>query len=187
MTMPFLNGKHLYLRSLVQSDAEGPYLGWFNDEEVCWGNSHHVFPFHPEAATAFIRHVNDSQDELVLAIILREGDLHIGNIALQQIHPAYRCADFSIVLGDRSAWGKGFGKEAGRLLCDHGFRALNLHRIACGTFEDNEAMKRLAMFLGMQEEGRRRQAAFKRGHYIDIIEYGVLKEDYEQRWRSEEE
>jgi ribosomal-protein-alanine N-acetyltransferase len=178
--IPFLRGERAYLRALVESDLEGPYLTWFNDEEVCRGNSHYVFPYTAEAALTYIRHAGQSRENLILAIVRREDDNHIGNIALQSIHPVYRSADLSIVIGDKSAWRKGYAREAMRLLCEHGFGALNLNRIACGTFEDNEAMKRLALAVGMREEGRRRQAAFKQGRYLDIIEYGVLKSDYER-------
>jgi [ribosomal protein S5]-alanine N-acetyltransferase len=181
VTGAFLNGERLYLRALVESDAEGPYANWFNDEEVCSGNSHHVRPFTREAALAYIRQSRQTNDSLILAIVLRDGDRHIGNIALNSINRIYRTAEFSIVIGDKSAWGSGYSKEAARLLCDHGFAAMNLNRIGCGTFEDNEPMKKLAKFLGMREEGRRRQAVFKRGRYLDIIEFGVLKDECESR------
>ena len=176
--IPFLDGERVYLRSLIESDAEGPYLTWFNDEKVCRGNSHHVYPYTAEAAASYVSHAAQTRDSVILAVVLHENDQHIGNIALQDIHHVYRSAEFSIVIGEESAWGKGYGKEAARLLCDHGFEALNLHRIGCGTFDDNEAMKRLALYLGMKEEGRRRQAAFKQGRYVDVVEYGVLKSDY---------
>jgi [ribosomal protein S5]-alanine N-acetyltransferase len=184
VTGAFLNGERLYLRSLVESDADGPYANWFNDDEVCSGNSHHIRPFTSEAALAYICHSRQTNDSLILAIVLRDGDRHIGNIALDSINRVYRTAEFSIIIGDRSAWGSGYSKEAARLLCDHGFAAMNLNRIGCGTFEDNEPMKKLAKFLGMKEEGRRRQAVFKRGRYLDIIEFGVLRSEYESRGTS---
>jgi len=177
---PFLVGTGVYLRPLVESDVEGPYVTWFNDEEVCRGNSHHVFPYTRAEALEFIQQAARTRDELVLAIILREEDVHIGNIALQRIHRIYRSADLAIVIGEKTAWGKGYGKEAGRLLCDHGFGAINLHRIGCSTFSDNTGMRELAVALGMKEEGVRRQAAFKHGGYVDVIDYGVLREEYER-------
>jgi [ribosomal protein S5]-alanine N-acetyltransferase len=176
---PFLVGERLFLRPLSESDIAGPYVEWFNDEEVCRGNSHHVFPYTPESARAYVRQARNNRDALILAIVLKDEETHIGNISLQEIHWIYRSAEFAVVIGDRRHWGKRFSIEAGRLLCDHGFRAMNLNRIYCGTFEDNVAMRRLALALGMLEEGRRRGAAFKRGRYLDIIEYGALKTDYE--------
>ena len=114
------------------------------------------------------------------------GDRHIGNIALQHIHPVNRAAQFSIVVGEKDSWGQGVGKEAGKLICDHGFQSLNLHRIACGTFENNIAMQRLAEFLGMVKEGVRRKAVYKGGKFLDVIEYGVLRDEYEKRWSHNE-
>lgn len=178
----FLVGNDIYLRSLVESDAEGPYPTWFNDQEACRGNSHHVFPYTRDAAISYINQANQTHENLILAIVSREDDQHIGNIALQHIHPIYRSAELSIIIGEKQYWGKGVGKEAGRLICDHGFQALNLHRIGCGTFENNVAMQRLATYLGMVKEGVRRQAAFKEGKYIDVIEFGVLRHEYEEHW-----
>lgn len=173
----FLLGENVYLRALRDEDAEGPYGGWFNDEEVCLGNSHHVFPYTKEAALEFIRAVHKRRDCLVLAIAGRADNRHIGNISLQNIDPVHRAAEFAILIGDRASWGKGFGKEAGKLLVAHGFRALNLHRIHCGTLATNVGMQHLARHLGMREEGRRREAAFKNGRFVDVLEYGVLENE----------
>ena len=55
---------------------------------------------------------------------------------------------------------------------------MNLHRIYCGTSSENIPMQELALSVGMKKEGRRRQAAFKAGRYLDIIEYGLLKKEF---------
>jgi RimJ/RimL family protein N-acetyltransferase len=41
-------------------------------------------------------------------------------------------------------------------------------------------MQKLALKLGMKPEGRRRQAMYKNGKYSDILEYGILKTEYEK-------
>lgn len=182
MTRAFLEGRLVDLRHLEPGDASGPYADWFNDVEVCRGNSHHVFPFTPEQARDYIAKVRNARDCLVLAIVRKTDGRHVGNVALQQIHPIHRSAEFAIVIGDRTAWGKGFSKEAARLICAHGFEALNLHRIGCGTYASNQAMVRLAKHLGMRPEGRRRRAAFKSNRYHDILEFGVLRSEFQARF-----
>ena len=81
--------------------------------------------------------------------------------------------------GEKEVWGKGYSKEAGRLIVNHAFKVLNLQRIFCGTSEKNIPMQRLALGMGFKEEGRRRRSVFKDGEYLDILEYGLLKEEWE--------
>jgi [ribosomal protein S5]-alanine N-acetyltransferase len=176
----FLIGQRLYLRALEENDADGAYVGWFNNAEVCAGNSHHVFPFTRDAALEYIRRAGQRTDSLILAIVLKENDRHVGNIALQDIHPINGSAELSILLGEREAWGAGYACEAARLLLAHGFTELNLRRVGCGTFAGNEPMLKLALRLGMKEEGRRRQAAFKAGRYHDVVEFGLLRDEFDQ-------
>ena len=177
---PFLKGRRVFLRSLELADSQGAYALWFNDAAVCQGNSHHVFPFTQEEAAIYIEESRLRRDALILAIVSNEERKHLGNIALQSIDFIARMAEFSIVVGENTAWGQGYGREAAHLLFAHGFDALNLHRIGCGTFASNQAMCALALSLGMKEEGRRRQAAFKNGVYQDIIEFGILSCEFDR-------
>ncbi len=175
---PFLKGADIHLRALQESDCQGAYLQWFNDAEVCRFNGHHLFPYQREEAEAYVRKVELSPSDLVLAIVLTAGDRHIGNVSLQNINLVHRSAEFAIVLGEKEIWGKGYSKQAARLILNHGFLTLNLQRVECGTAETNIPMQRLAESLGMQKEGCRRQALFRENRYLDIVEYGVLKEEY---------
>lgn len=174
----FLQGDRIVLRNLQLADADGPYPSWMNDPEVCQYNSHHVYPYTPEKARQYIESVRATSNAVVLAVVIKETGEHIGNISLQGIHPVHRSAEFAILMGDKAHWGNAYGKEAGILLCRHGFNALNLHRIYCGTHEHNVGMQKLALYLGMQEEGRLRQAQFKQGQYVDNLLYGVLRDEF---------
>ena len=91
-----------------------------------------------------------------------------------------RSAEFAIILGDKEYWGKGIGKEASSLIVKHGFEQMNLHRIYCGTSEENIAMQKLAASLGFKEEGRSRQEMFKNGSFKDVIRYGLLSDEFKQ-------
>ena len=178
MAIEFLSGEHIYLRPLTESDVNGPYLKWFNDPEVSAANGHHYRPFTKDEALAYVHRAAVATDEFVLAIAARDDNRHIGNVTLRRIDAIAKSAEFAIVIGDKTAWGKGYGKEVGRLVLDHAFNELNLQRVHCGTYETNTGMQKLAAFLGMQEEGRRRKATFKSNRYLDVIEYGVLREEY---------
>ncbi len=178
MERPFLEGATIYLRPLSTDDLAGGYPNWLNDPEVSAHNSHHVFPYTLAQTKGYIESVQNDPQNLVLAIVAKDGNKHIGNIALQHINLIDRNAEYAIIVGDKGYWGRGVACEASRLLLTHGFNVLSLHRIYCGTSSTNIAMQKLAIALGMQKEGCRREAQYKDNAYVDIIEYGVLKEEF---------
>lgn len=177
----FIEGKNVALRGLQESDLEGDYVEWLNDPEVCKYNSHGKFPYLKEQAQKYIQSTINSKNILVLAMVDKKTKKHIGNIALQSINWIDRSAEYAILLGDKKSWGKGFSKEASDLLLKHGFLQLGLNRIYCGTSEKNKAMQALAKFMKMKKEGVRRKAIFKEGQFLDVYEYGVLKNEYIKR------
>jgi ribosomal-protein-alanine N-acetyltransferase len=178
MIVNFLEGERIFLRALTKQDLNESYLQWLNDEEVCRGNSHAVFPNTEEKMLRFFESQQNQMNQVVLAIIHKEDQKHIGNVSLQNINWISRNAEFAIVMGEKDYWGKGFGEEAALLITRYGFERLNLHRIYCGTFSTNESMKKLAAKLSMKQEGIRREAVFKNGNYLDLYEYGVLKTEF---------
>lgn len=173
-----LEGEQIYLRPIALSDADGAYPSWLNNPEVCRYNSHGDTLYTGEMAQTYIENVVNNPSYAVFAICLREDDRHVGNISLQQVSAKNSCAEFAILIGEPSVFGKGIGYESGRLLLDYAFNTLKLHRLYCGTHAENSAMQNLALKLGMSEEGRRREAFFKNGHFADIVEYGILADEY---------
>jgi len=178
MKNSFLHGERIYLRTLTEEDAEGSYIQWLNDAGLCNYNSHHVFPYSKDSAVSYIKSSLGSRSSLILAVVVKNNNVHIGNISLQNINYISRNAEFAILLGEKDYLRKGYAKEAANLIVGHGFMELNLFRIYCGTSADNIPMQKLALSLGMREEGRRRSAMFKHGQYVDMLEYGLLKNEF---------
>lgn len=172
-----LQGSQIYLRPLELSDSNGSYPNWLNTPEVCRYNSHGESLYTSEIAHAYITSTIDNPTIKVFAICLKENNQHVGNISLQQISAKNKSAEFAILIGEPSVYGRGIGYESGLLLFDYAFTTLKLHRIHCGTHAENFGMQHLALKLGMSEEGTRREAIFKNGQYANIVEYGIL--DYE--------
>jgi ribosomal-protein-alanine N-acetyltransferase len=169
----------LYVRGLCRADIDSDYFLWFDDQDVCRHNSHGMFPNSRAKMEAYFDEIESSDRALVWAIIVRNDEKHVGNISLQSINWKTRAAEFAILLGHNEGRGKGYGYEVAMMLLSHGFTKLGLNRIYCGTSANNIAMQKLAGKLGMLPEGRRRSALYEDGKYVDVIEYGLLKEDYE--------
>lgn len=178
MKTPFLVGENVYLRTIGEGDLNENYREWFNDEEVNRYNSHHRFPNYDENMRKYYDRVIKSKENLVLAVCDAKTDTHIGNIALENIDALNQSAELAIIIGNKDYWSKGYGSEAARLLVSHGFKELNLHRIYCGTQEDNVGFQKLAASLGFKEEGRKRESIFRGGKFKDIILYSLLRDEF---------
>ncbi|SKB33278.1 GNAT family N-acetyltransferase [Malaciobacter marinus] len=175
MKSKFLESQRLYLRPLCIEDSNTNYVNWLNDEEVCKFNAHHRFVNTKEKTQEYIQNINSSNSNLVLAICLKENNQHIGNVSIQNINFIDSNAEFAIIMGEKNYHGKGFAYEASKLIIEHAFNSLNLHRVYCGTSKENISMQKLAKKLHMKEEGILKQAIFKNGKYLDIILYAIIK------------
>lgn len=175
----FLYNDNIILRPVSRQDLNDEYLLWLNDQETCAQNSHAYFPYTMDQLIKHYESKLTGNQEIRLAIVLKEENVHVGNVSLQNINWINRSAEFAILLGHKKYWGKGIGYMASLLIMDHGFRNLNLHRIYCGTTSGNISMNKIAEKIGMKKEGIRREAFFKNGSFQDVVEYGILKHEFE--------
>jgi [ribosomal protein S5]-alanine N-acetyltransferase len=118
-------------------------------------------------------------DEVIWAVVEQESKRCVGHVGIYQIDYRIRDAEFAIMLGDRTIWGRGLGKACTQFAIDFGFRELNLNRIHLSVLATNERAIHLYQALGFQDEGRLRQAQFKTGHYVDVVLMSMLRSEYE--------
>ncbi len=102
----------------------------------------------------------------------------IGGCGFFNLDDRNRSAEFGISIGDKTCWDKGYGTEAVRLLCRHGFDTLNLNRIYLRVLETNPRAIRAYEKAGFTHEGRQRQAWYKDGRYLDFLVMSILKEEF---------
>ena len=85
----------------------------------------------------------------------------------------------TFTIGDKSYWGKGYGKDAINTLLDYAFRLRNVRRVYLTVNGPNERAIRAYKACGFIEEGRLRRHAWSNGQYIDILYMGVMREEWE--------
>jgi len=178
MDYPFLLGDRLYLRPLDVEDMER-CLRWINDPEIS-RNLGHRFPVGRAGERAWLEGHYKDQREVPLAIVLKDGDRHIGNCGLHEIDLANRKAVFGLLIGERDAWGHGYGPEAARLLLGYGFADLGLHRVSLQVFAFNEPAQRVYEKVGFVREGCFRDAYYRGGAFHDAIIMALLDEEWEE-------
>jgi RimJ/RimL family protein N-acetyltransferase len=89
----------------------------------------------------------------------QEDYLPIGTCQFHKIDERNRSAEIGIMIGEKAYWNQGFGTETVRLLFEHGFATLSLHRIWLQVYENNKRAIRAYEKAGFQYEGK-----FREGH-----------------------
>ena len=83
-----------------------------------------------------------------------------------------------IGLGNESQRGKGYGKEAMKLLLEYGFNKLNFHRIQLNVLEFNYGAIALYEKCGFKKEGIFREFVLRDGNRYNLLLYGLLKKEW---------
>jgi len=177
MYHPFLVGENIYLRRVEKGDLEGNYFQWLNDQEVTRWMQNGIFPNSAESMLDYYMATVSSATDMNLAIILKDGDRHIGNIGLNSLNQVFRSAEVGILIGEKDTWGKGYGSEAIKLLAGHAFTRMNLNRLGAGAVAENAGCIRAFEKAGFIREGVSRQAYYCAGQYRDCVHLGLLRTD----------
>ena len=116
------------------------------------------------------------REGFVLAVIEKNDNIHIGNVALVNIQPVHRCAEPTILIGNRNYWHKGYGSECIYILTKHGFTQLNLNKIFAGSF--NPAFVKCVEKIGWIKEGEFRERIWSAGRYHNQVWMSMLKSEF---------
>lgn len=74
---------------------------------------------------------------------------------------------------------KGYGSEAINWVLDWAFKYANVHKVEIGAVSYNDRAAHLYEKLGFKPEGRRRHVVFVNRQWYDIIEFGMLEDEWE--------
>lgn len=103
---------------------------------------------------------------------------YLGTLAIQNIDWRNKKAEYVRLLIDKDYRGKGIAYQAEKLLLDYAFNYLNLNKIYCQTYIDNEAVINLHLKTGFKKIGIHKNHIYREGKYIDIQIMEILKEEF---------
>ncbi|MFA6260118.1 MAG: GNAT family N-acetyltransferase [Bacteroidia bacterium] len=176
----FVESTSIYLREVRESDVNDHYYNWLNDPEINQFLETRYVPRSLENIRAFVKSMDGNSHEVFLAICDKATDKHIGNIKLGPINWIHRYADISLLVGDKSYWGKGIATEAIRLVTEFAFYRLNLHKVKAGCYAENVGSKKAFEKVGFVLEGVMKKQWILNGEFQDQLYLGLCVEDYKR-------
>ncbi|MCJ7535026.1 MAG: GNAT family protein [Anaerolineales bacterium] len=175
-------GDRIRLRHVERDDLP-QFVEWLNDSRVARGLSIHIPLSMDEEERWYGQMLKSPNEERPLCIEAKQEDgwRLIGNSGFFSIDWRCRSGEFGIFIGDTAIWDQGYGTEVVRLILQHGFCTLNLHRIFLRVFADNLRAIRVYEKVGFIHEGRQRQAEYHDGQFCDVIFMSMLRPEWDEQ------
>jgi RimJ/RimL family protein N-acetyltransferase len=175
-----IEGEHVVLRRHEPANLAA-FRRWYGDREVARLARYQDGPMRLDEIDRFFQTRALGKDSLAMAIHVRGTDRLIGSCAFSQLDGDNGSVMYHITIGEKDAWGHGYGTEATALMVEHAFRALGLHRVALSVFEFNERATRAYRRCGFIVEGRAREAIWRDGRWWDELSMSILATEWQAR------
>jgi RimJ/RimL family protein N-acetyltransferase len=170
-------GERIFLSTVNKADLP-LFARWFADLELTTYLGRMGMAFMPDHEQEWYDSVVRDQDLRTFSIIVREDLRPIGSVSLGKLGNRAQTAELGIAIGDKTAWGQGYGTEAVRLITDFGFTFLNLHTIYLWHAGFNERGHRAYLKAGFRNAGRLRGMRVFNGKRYDDILMDVTRDEF---------
>jgi len=75
---------------------------------------------------------------------------------------------------------KGYGTESSIAIINFCFKKMKFHKMYADTTPDNKGAQKLLKKLGFKLEGKIRDRNYKKGKWVDELDYGLLKNEWKK-------
>jgi len=173
-----LEGTLVRLRPPERADLLSVF-DWYNDPEIVSPFDRFSLDTFDEFSAAVAAAPGDPRSLAPRWVVERASDRYLlGLVGHYRPHPILETTDVWYVIGDPTNRGKGYGREAVRLLVGELFRDAGLERVGATCDVENLASSRLLERLGFRLEGTMRSALFHHGRWHDVRVYGVTRSEW---------
>ncbi|TAL00179.1 MAG: N-acetyltransferase [Rhodospirillaceae bacterium] len=176
---PRLETPRCILESFGEIHLSDRYVGWLNDPETTRFSQQRYRRHDLESCRAYMTSFV-GMPHYFAAIVAKDRSLgHIGNINAY-VDERNGVADVGILVGERGAWGTGYGTEAWVAFCRHLLLSCGIRKVTAGTLANNIAMLGIMRKAGMKDDGRRLRQSIHEGQEVDIVYAALFRDDIER-------
>lgn len=179
----YMESERLWFRAPQKSDA--PFFTQaLQDPRVRRTLFAGRYPFNEQSEEAWLERMSqppimDGRTDVLFTFGLKGEDQALGNSGLHKISMVHRNAEWGIFIGRPEQWGKGYGREVCKQMLGYAFHTLNLHRVYLRALTSNEGGIKAYKAAGFRQEGVLRQHMFVNGEYVDMVQMGVLRDEWQ--------
>ncbi len=179
-TCPSAPGAIVRAGALVALKRHAPenreaFIRWYQDPDIAYTLRHDLQPLNRIQAAGYFDTIilPMSARGVCWAVYTVEGDRLIGSTALTEINERQGTCLFRIVIGEKDAWGQGYGTEATRLVVEQAFEHLGLRQVRLEVFAHNERAQRAYFRAGFHITGEHREWIPNKRFDLHVIEMAI--------------
>ena len=169
-----LEGEKVYLSPINLDDYE-TYVKWLNNPRITQFLSTNDSLITLSNEKELLEKI--ANEEFTYAIVRKEDDTLLGNVGLLRIDYKDGKASLGIFIGEEDNLSKGYGSEAIKLITGFAFNELRLHNIDLTVHADNARAIKAYTKCGFVEYGRRHEALYYNGKYIDLVHMELINKN----------
>ena len=177
----FAVGKSIYLRHPTEKDVRGKWHEWMSDPAVTRFLVQRNWPNSLESQLDYYNSLKDDRSKLVLAIVDKATETHIGICSLSGIDHLHRFCDFALIIGEEEYRRGGLAVDAMGLLLEVAFNRLNIRKVRGGHVGTNDHTSMLLKFFNFKIIGRFEELFWVDGQYEDLVLSVLDRKDWQSR------
>jgi RimJ/RimL family protein N-acetyltransferase len=175
-----LKGEMVTLRAVEKEDQESLWRFWNDLEVELAGGGDPPLPVSLERLRARFEREEREGTRDKTDFMIEVDSASIGHCGLFHADVAALRCELGIAIGEKYYWGRGYGREAVRLLLDYAFWIRNFRRVWLEVHAANERAIRAYRACGFVEEGRMREHVWLAGRYVDNVIMGVMRDEWQE-------
>lgn len=168
------------------TNDEADFVRWYTDADIAYVLRHDLRPLSPYQAQGYFTTIVMPNSAHGTAWAIREiasGNL-LGTTAITEIDETRGECLFRIVIGEKQAWGHGFGTEATRLVVAEAFERFKLQAVNLEVFDHNPRAVRSYEKVGFVEQ--KRTVEWARDTRLDVIAMRLDRSNWDRTFASDQ-
>ncbi len=170
----------LTLRKFTVNDFEEMFDNWANDERVTRYLTWDPHKSKEETKQLLDLWCAEYENPNRYNWALEYEGATIGNISVVRFNEKCESAELGYVMG-YAYWNKGLMTEAVKAVIDYLFLEIGVHRVGICHAVKNPASGKVAQKCGLMFEGTKRESyKLSSGEFLDISDYGIVRNEWEK-------
>lgn len=171
MKTPTIKTKRLILKNLLPSDAKE-----YSKAEISYHSTGKINT--ENKARNHIKKSLEDKQSFEWGLFLKKSGKLIGVIELDHLSWFdHKAGEISQKI-KKNYQKRGYGTESAMALINYCFEKMKLRKIYADTDPDNKGAQKSLKKLGFKLEGKIREKHYKKGKWVDELDFGLLKKDW---------